>query len=99
MVPKAQREPVRETPRFGDLIGGQRARGHRHLDMLARLRRRVGGESELDLRLVGDRTRCAAEHRLEPIEWGFVRHKAQASDTDGSFRSTPGINGWSSIGR
>ena len=84
-----QRKGVGEPARLGHLFGGQRTAGHRHADMLARGGRRVGGEGELDLRLLRDGTRRAAEDRLEPVERGFVRQEDQARPTTLSGRSLP----------
>ena len=81
--------------RLGHLLGRQRARGHRHLDMLARLARRVGGEGQLDLGLMRNRARRAAQHGLETIERGLSRHGSapatryacgQKGQDDGSWR-------------
>ena len=75
-----QREGVGEPARLRHLIGRQRTRGHRHADMLARCGGRIGGEGELDLRLLRDGARRAAKDRLEPVKRGFVRQRSSPAD-------------------
>ncbi|MCY1169619.1 hypothetical protein D9M73_96640 [compost metagenome] len=95
VIAQPQRETVGEAPRLGHLLFRQRARGHWHLDVLPRLARRIGGESELDLGLMRNRARCAAQHGLETIEGGLSRHGSapttryacgQKGQDDGSWR-------------
>ena len=74
MMAQAQRKPVGKAARFGDLFRRQRATGHWHLDILANLRRGIGGEGQLDLGLMRNRTRGAGEDRLEGFEGSLVGH-------------------------
>ena len=69
-----QREAIGKPPRLRHLVGRQAAPRHRHLDMLARLRRRVGGIGKLDLGLARQDARGTAKHGLEAIERGFAGH-------------------------
>src|SRR3546814_13129445 len=76
-----ERELISATPRFGDLIGRQLARGHRHLDVPSVLRRRVGGERKLQLGLVGQCSCSDAEHRLDAIQGRFAGTLHLADDS------------------
>ena len=71
----AQRITVGEAARFGHLIGGQGTRRGRHLDLLADLYRRVGGETYLDLGIARHGARHARQRGLEIVEGRLAGHR------------------------
>jgi len=83
-----QRIAVGEAARLGDLIAGQGARRGRHLDRLADLHRRVGGESDLDLGIAGHRARHARQCGFQVVEGRLGCHITSnlASFCDGRKR-------------
>ena len=76
MVAQLERHRVGKAARFGNLIGGQIAAGHRHLEILANLARRVGGKGKLDLGLMRHRARGACQDEFECFEGGLLCHNA-----------------------
>jgi hypothetical protein len=68
VVPKLERGGVGIAPGLRDLLRGEGAAGHRHLDALARGGGRIGRKAELQLRLAGDRPRGAGQNLAEGFE-------------------------------
>ena len=74
MMFQPQRKAIGKTARFGDLFGRQRPARHRHAEILARLRRRIGGEGQLNLWLMRQRAGRAGQHLFELFKGGLVSH-------------------------
>ncbi len=74
VMAQLEREAVGKAAGERDLIGGQGALGRGHLDLLASHVRCVGGETQLDLGIMGDGTRRAAQHILESVERRTLGH-------------------------
>ena len=76
VMAQLERAGICKTARQRHLIAGQGAAGAGHLDRLAGEVRRVGGETDLGLRVARDRACGAGENRLEGIERGLGSHKS-----------------------
>ena len=74
MMPQAQGKSIGKAAGFGHLRRGQRATWHRHFQVLARLRRRVGGIGQLDLGLMRNSAGGAGQHSAKGFERSLFGH-------------------------
>ncbi len=73
-----ERKTVGKAARLGNLLGRQQSARHRHLEILAHLSRRIGGEGQFDLGFMRQSTRGAGQNLLELLQRRFTGHYSTA---------------------